>query len=387
MTKADKTYAVVGAGVFGSWTAYQLRRAGHNVILLDAYGPANMRASSSGESRIIRASYGKDEIYTRMAVKSLSQWDAFFKRTGRSLLYRTGVLWIAKPDNAYANDSRETLRKVGVPFKDLSFSEVHKLYPQIQLEPGAGAIYEPDSGALMARDAVQVLVAQFVRDGGAFRHAAVRTPEGSGHLKQILTSDGAAVRADSFVFACGPWLGKVLPDILGKRIFPTRQEVFFFGVPPGDRRFEPPQLPVWIDFGDNRGMYGFPDLDTRGFKVAFDLHGSAFDPDTGSRFPSRQKIDEARAYVSERFPALANSPIVGSRVCQYENTSNGDFVIDRHPAFDNVWICGGGSGHGFKHGPAVGEYTAARVTGASEPAVQPRFSLASKSTVEHRSVI
>ncbi|HWE00560.1 MAG TPA: FAD-dependent oxidoreductase, partial [Bryobacteraceae bacterium] len=362
VTKTDKTYAVVGAGVFGSWTAYQLRRAGYNVILLDAYGPANMRASSSGESRIIRAAYGKDEIYTRMAVKSLSQWDAFFERIGRSLLYRTGVLWIAKPDNAYANDSRETLRQVGVAFKDLTFSEVHKLYPQIQLEPGAGAIFEPDSGALMARDAVQALVAQFIRDGGVFRHAAVRTPEASGHLEQILTSDGAPVRADAFVFACGPWLGKVLPDILGKRIFPTRQELFFFGVPPGDRRFEPPQMPVWIDFGDNRGMYGFPDLDTRGFKVAFDLHGPEFDPDTGSRFPSRQKIAEARAYVSERFPALAKSPIVGSRVCQYENTSNGDFVIDRHPAFDNVWICGGGSGHGFKHGPAVGEYTAARVT-------------------------
>src|SRR5947209_9922843 len=113
-------------------------------------------------------------------------------------------------------------------------------------------------------------------------------------------------------------------------------------------------------------MYGYPDLDTRGFKVAFDLHGPEFDPDTGDRFPSPQKSEGARAYVAERFPGLAKSPIVGSRVCQYENTSNGDVVIDRHPAFDNVWICGGGSGHGFKHGPAVGEYTAARVLGAAD---------------------
>jgi glycine/D-amino acid oxidase-like deaminating enzyme len=83
---------------------------------------------------------------------------------------------------------------------------------------------------------------------------------------------------------------------------------------------------------------------------------------------------------------LANAPIVDSRVCQYENTSNGDFIIDRHPGFDNVWIAGGGSGHGFKHGPAVGEYTAARVTGSDTPPIEPRFSLASKGLQQHRSV-
>jgi glycine/D-amino acid oxidase-like deaminating enzyme len=134
-------------------------------------------------------------------------------------------------------------------------------------------------------------------------------------------------------------------------------------------------------------MYGFPDLEGRGFKVAFDLHGPAFDPDNGSRFPTPVKIEEARKYVADRFPALANSPIIGSRVCQYENTSNGDFVIDRHPSLENVWICGGGSGHGFKHGPAIGEYMAARVTGSPEPPVQARFSLATKGTEQHRSVV
>ena len=174
--------------------------------------------------------------------------------------------------------------------------------------------------------------------------------------------------------------------MLGKRIFPTRQEVFFFGIPAGDRSFEPPQIPVWIDFSDDRGMYGFPDLESRGFKVAFDKHGPEIDPDSVNRFTNPDKIRAVREYVSERFPALANSPIVDSRVCQYENTSNGDFVIDRHPAFENVWIAGGGSGHGFKHGPAVGEYAAARVTGASAPAVEPRFSLVSKGTEQNRAV-
>ncbi|MGI8959043.1 MAG: N-methyl-L-tryptophan oxidase [Bryobacteraceae bacterium] len=386
MGSGAQTYAVIGAGTFGAWTAYHLRRAGHNVTLIDEYGPANSRASSGGESRIIRASYGKDEVYTRMAIRSLALWDAFFARSGRNLLHRTGVLWMAKQDNAYANESRNTLRKLGVEYEDLSHAELHKRYPQISVDENVNAIFEPDSGALMARRAVEAVVAQFARDGGVYQHAAVRTPEGHGKIAQIATTDNKSIAADAYVFACGAWLAKVFPDILRQRIFPTRQEVLFFGIPAGDRRFEPPQMPVWIDFIDDRGMYGFPDLEDRGFKVAFDRHGPEIDPDTANRFVSPEKIAAARAYVGERFPALSNAPVVDSRVCQYENTSNGDFVIDRHPAFENVWIAGGGSGHGFKHGPAVGEYAAARVTGVAAPAVEPRFSLASKGTEQNRAV-
>jgi sarcosine oxidase len=321
-----------------------------------------------------------------MAIRTLAMWDAFFARAGRNLLHRTGVLWMAKQDNAYAKESRDTLRKVGVEFQDLSPTELNKHYPQIHVDANVNAIFEPNSGALMARQAVEAVVAQFVGDGGVYQHTAVRTPEGHGTLAHITTADNKTITADAYVFACGAWLAKVFPEILGHRIFPTRQEVFFFGIPPGDRRFEPPRMPVWIDFSDDRGMYGFPDLEDRGFKVAFDKHGPEIDPDTANRFASSDKITAARAYVAERFPALANSPIVDSRVCQYENTSNGDFVIDRHPAFENVWIAGGGSGHGFKHGPAVGEYVAARLTGATTPAVEPRFSLASKGTQQKRAV-
>ena len=379
-------YVVVGAGVFGAWTAYHLRRAGHDVTLIDQYGPANARASSGGESRIIRCSYGPDELYTRMALRSLTLWPEFFHRAGVDLFHPTGVLWMAKPGNRYVEQSRETLRKTGVKFQDLSPVDLKTRYPQMHLDPAAIAILEPDSGALMARQAVAAVVEQFIRDGGAYHLARIPPPKETTRLREIRTSDGVAFTADAFVFACGPWLGRVFPEVLGRRIFPTRQEVVFFGIPPGDRRFEPEQMPVWIDFSDDRGMYGFPDLDRRGFKVAFDLHGPAFDPDSGNRIITADRVREARRYVQERFPALAAMPVVDSRVCQYENTSNGDFVIDRHPALENVWLAGGGSGHGFKHGPAVGEYVAARVTGAPTPAVEPRFSLASKGTRQSRAV-
>lgn len=379
-------YAVIGAGVFGAWIAYSLRRRGHEVLLIDQYGPANSRASSGGESRIIRAAYGPDEVYTRMAARSLHLWTAFFARTGVNLLHRIGVLWLLKPNDARLEQSREVLRKVGVQFQDLSPADLQRSYPQMHVEPDTVAIFEPDSGALMARQAVAAVVEQFVRDGGLYRHAAVERPAGTGKLTSLTTVDGGSIIAGAYVFACGPWLGKVLPGVLADRIFPTRQEVLFFGLNPGDRAFQAPQLPIWLDYTDNRGMYGFPDLERRGFKVACDVHGPAFDPDTGHRVASTEGIDAARSYLKERFPALAGAPIVDSRVCQYENTSNGDLILDRHPGLENVWIAGGGSGHGFKHGPAIGEYMAARVTGLAEPAVEPRFLLASKGTQKHRSV-
>jgi glycine/D-amino acid oxidase-like deaminating enzyme len=214
-------------------------------------------------------------------------------------------------------------------------------------------------------------------------NAAVLEPKGSGKLASIATSGGDSIHAGVFIFACGPWLPKVFPDLLGQRIFPTRQEVFFFGVPPGDSRFEPPALPTWINLGDDEA-YGMPDLEHRGLKVAIDRHGPPFDPDTGRRVVTPEGLEEARRYAQHLFPAMKDAPVVESRVCQYENTSNGDFLIDRHPAFENVWLAGGGSGHGFKHGPVLGEYVAARITEGG--AVEPRFTLAAKEEIQHRAV-
>lgn len=383
MTKASYDVVVVGAGCFGAWTAWHLRKAGQSVLLLDRYGPANARASSAGESRVIRMSYGPDEVYTRFSNRSLTQWKSFFDAVGRpELFHRTGVLWMAKGEDPAAKASLLTLAKVGIPHERLGEDEIRKRYPQIAVIPGGWAIWEPESGALLARRAVQAVVADAVRAGADYAVADVLPPSGKGRLGEIKTASGEPIRAGGFVFACGPWLGKVVPEALEGRIFPTRQQVLFFGVPPGDARFAPPAMPTWLDFEGN--FYGIPDLETRGFKVASDAHGPPFDPDLGERVVTPDAIAQGKAFVAQRFPALKDAPVVETRVCQYENTSTGDFVIDRHPGFDNVWVAGGGSGHGFKHGPAVGEYTSERVLkgGAGEP----RFGLATKERIQKRSV-
>ncbi len=377
--------AVVGAGVFGAWTAYHLARSGKKVVLLDAYGPANSRASSAGESRIIRMGYGPDEIYTRWAVRSLELWQEFFRRVDRPLFHRTGVLWMAGADDRYVRNTLETLTRVGVRFERLEKPELEKRYRQIAFDGVAWGLLEPESGALMARQAVQAVVEQAQKDGIEYVRAAVAPPSGKnqrGRLAEVRTSTGETIRAASFVFACGPWLGKVFPELLSERIFPTRQEVFFFGAPGGDRSFAPPAMPTWIALADE--MYGIPELESRGFKIAFDRHGPRFDPDQGGRVATPEGLEAARQYLAKRFPRLKDAPVVETRVCQYENTSNGDFLIDRHPDWENVWLVGGGSGHGFKHGPALGEYVAARLAGTGT--AEPRFSLVTKQKVQKRAV-
>jgi sarcosine oxidase len=382
---ATKLYdvAVVGAGVFGAWIGLHLARRGKRVLLLDAYGPGHSRSSSGDESRIIRMGYGADEIYTQWSQRSLIQWKELFLATGNEALFqKTGVLWLAEAENPQLQATKSVLQRNGVEFEELNGVAMVRRYPQINLDGIASGIYEPESGVLMARRAVAAVVAEAIRAGVEFKLTAIAEPRGNDAIENIAGSSGEQFAATQFVFACGAWLAKLFPEILGDRIFPTRQSVFYFGIPGGDQRFSPPALPTWLIKNDE--CYGMPDLESRGLKIALDKHGERVDPDTQSRMVTREEVDEIRRYVAHRFPALADAPIVETRVCQYENTSNGDFLIDRHPTLDNVWFAGGGSGHGFKHGPAVGEYITSRLLDESEP--ENRFLFGKKERVQRRTV-
>ena len=378
---------VIGAGVFGAWSARFLQKSGAKILLVDAYGPGNSRSSSGGESRIIRMGYGPDEIYTRFAMRSLPLWKEIFAEAGRpELFHKTGVLWIAPDSYQYAIDSLSTLQNNGVGCEQLTVRDLRRRYPQISFEDDAWGIFEPHSGVLMARRAVRAVVDQALAAGGDYRNLGIARPSGQRKLESIATSTGEKISAGSFVFACGSWLPKIFPDVLGSRIFVSRQEILFFGVPPGERQFTQPAMPTWLYLKDE--FYGMPDIESRGFKVAHDRHGAPVDPDTQSRVASPEAVESAKEFVARRFPALKNAPVVETRVCQYENTSNGDFLIDRHPQLENVWLVGGGSGHGFKHGPAVGEYVAAQVTRSAQTFTkpEPRFSLATKMSTQNRAV-
>ncbi len=376
--------AVIGAGVFGSWIAYRLVSEGKRVALVDAYGAGNSRASSGGETRILRFSYGAGEIYTRMAVRALELWREFLHGCPETLFHATGALIAAPAGDAMLHASREAMLGAGAHFETLDSEQLRRRFPQISFPEDSAAVFEPSSGALLARRLTNAVASAARRKGAEILRGRVETPSGAGRLPCVLTTAGSLIEAETFVFSCGPWLAGLFPQLLGERIFPTRQEIFFFGIPAGDTRFGPDALPVWLDRTDPRLPYGIPDIENRGVKVAFDLHGPPFDPDSGERIVSAESIAAAREYLARRFPALNDAPLVESRVCQYENTSSGDFLIDRHPEFDNVWIAGGGSGHGFKHGPAVGEYVADLIVGRRTP--EPRFALAANHTKQDRTV-
>jgi sarcosine oxidase len=261
---------VIGAGVFGAWTAWQLRRRGQNVLLVDAWGPSHDRASSGGESRLTRTTYGAAALYSQMAWQSLEQWRWLSASQELPLFHPIGVLFFFPRVEPYVTQTLEVHRALGIPLETLERPALAKRFPQISWEGVDIGLYEPTLGALMARRAVQSLVAIFVRDGGHYRQAAIAAPaaDGASRLSMISTAAQEALRAERYVFACGAWLPKLFPQVLGSRIFPTRQEVFFFTPPPGDTRFEPGALPGWADFNEGDIFYGFPDLEGRGFKIA-----------------------------------------------------------------------------------------------------------------------
>ncbi|HKF21406.1 MAG TPA: FAD-dependent oxidoreductase [Candidatus Angelobacter sp.] len=377
-------FAIIGAGVFGAWTARYLRRSGASVVLIDAYGPGNSRSSSGGETRILRTGYGPDELYTRWAMRSVPLWREFFAETGRDLFQRTGVMWVSDASDAHVWQMWELLNRLGVRCEKLNAPDLSRRYPHLRFSDAALAVLEPESGVLMARHAVDALVKDLLQHRVEYRTAAVVEPKGKGRLEEIKTRSGESIAAGTFVFACGAWLPKLFPQVLGARIFPTRQEVFFLGVPAGSDSFSSPNMPAWLHHTHPDRPYALPDIENRGFKIAFDTHGPEFDPDNGERMVSKTSVERLRLYLKEHVPALADSTVVETRVCQYENTWNGDFLIDRHPELNNVWFAGGGSGHGFKHGPAVGEYLSGQIL--NNAAAEQRFSLASKQTWKARGV-
>lgn len=357
--KTKPHVAVIGAGAFGGWTALHLIESGARVTLLDAWGPGNSRSSSGGETRVMRGTYGPDQPYTELAARALSLWAKYERKWKQTFLHRSGVLWMATGrDDAFERGSVQMLRAAEIKFQEFSSSQMRKRWPQINFERIEWGIFEPECGYLDSRASCHAVVDAFVAAGGMYKQLAVRGDDLENHpLRKLALSDGSQMKANFYIFACGPWLGTLFPQTIGSFIKATKQDVFFFGSPAGDDRFDDRHMPVWAD---HRGhfRYGIPGSDRRGFKIADDTRGPEFDPTCGERLVSQEALNNIREYVAFRFPALKNAPLVETRVCQYEQTPDSHFIIDRHPQNPNVWLLGGGSGHGFKHGPAIAELVA-----------------------------
>jgi glycine/D-amino acid oxidase-like deaminating enzyme len=377
MTTARSSHSnvvVVGAGVMGAWTALLAQRQGWSTTLVDAFGAGHSRATSGDETRIIRASHGADTFYATWSREARQAWIGLGDATGEPLFVQAGALWFAHADHGFEAASEATLRGLGIPVERLSPKVLSTRWPQLAADDLAFAVFEPEAGLLMARRGVAAVARRFEAEGGRLDVALVSLGRRRGRrLEAIVTGDGRRITADQFVFAVGPWLPRLFPDVAGDLVRVTKQDVVFVGPPAGDRRFAADALPCWVDYG--AAFYGIPSVEGRGMKLAPDRYGPIFDPSNGERIVDPESVRLARRYLARRFPDLASAPVVETRVCQYETTPDSHFVIDRHPGLDNAWLVGGGSGHGFKHGPVIGRHVVGRLDGARLAPGEERFGL------------
>lgn len=367
---------VVGAGAFGGWAALSLQERGLQVLSLDAYGPSNPLAASAGESRQIRSTYGDSLRYSRWAIEAVKRWRLREQEFGRKLLYEGPRLQLANTWSPSLIAQRKIFDQLKIPYDILDRAQLRARYGQINFDDIEFAFVETTTAAAVkAQESMQLVSEFFQKKGGEFRIARVTPGPATGRrMAAVKTESGETIAGGQFVFACGPWSGLTLPKVMG-RVTATRSEYHYWSIPRGDDRFTWPNLPDWND--QAQGGYGFADRGT-GLKYAPKGQGRVVhNPDSTDRLPDPKLLQAGREYLAHRFPAMRNAPSVGSHVCSIERVGNEDFVIDRHPDYDNVWIASGGGGHGFKHGPLVGEYIADRVLGRKsfDPDAEQAFTL------------
>ncbi len=374
--------AVVGAGAFGAWTALHLQQSGAQVVLLDQYGPANSRATSGGETRGVRTGYGDRPhglLWTRWAKRAIERWREWDEQWRDMLLPRVffamSDLIVRDEWTDFMEDTRKHWDETGVRYDVLDADEVARRWPVIDVSGMTVALHEHDAGVVRARRAVESVVEVFRQAGGRVETAWAGPGSVTGRRLNALEirPSGDAVFAGTFVFALGPWFPKAFPALMGSRLRIPVGNVAYFRTPPGDNRYSHPNLPSW----NFPGVTGWPALtpDNRGFRVRTGGRGPE-DPDTSRRLLLPEELERPRAVVSERFPGLADAPVSETRACHYEVSATRNFILDRHPEFDNAWLAGGGSAEGFKFGPVVGEYLAGRILGTeTDPELAEGFRL------------
>jgi glycine/D-amino acid oxidase-like deaminating enzyme len=344
---------VVGAGTFGASLAWQLARDGVAVTLVDQFEPGDGRATSGGESRLIRSGHGADAFYTASARRARELWRELEAESGEDLLVECGLVWFAHGDEGWEAATRPVFDVQGIPYARLAPEEGARLFPSWSPAGLEFLLHEPEAGVLRAQRAVQAL-ARMAAAHGAEVVRARATPDGA----RVRLDDGRTLEADAVVWSCGAWLGGLFPGLAP--VVSTRQELYFFA---GGPAWQAAAVPAFVDY--DAAIYGTRDHDALGVKAASDHDGPPLAPDAA--LPPASAAGEAtvRAFLAERFPDLAAAPLTGSKTCRYELTPDGHFLAARHPEHPAVWLFGGGSGHGFKHGPAMAERMAVALRGGA----------------------
>lgn len=350
---------VVGAGAFGAGAADALARRGWRVTVVEQDEPAGPRSTSGDATRLLRFGHGlfdPDGWYTASAWKARSLWKELEEDAGRSLLVESGVVWFVHGDGEDEAASEAMLRRQGIPVSRVAPADLAAVFPSIEAGDLSSALYEPAGGVLRVAEAVRALIARARRSGADLITARAHPAEDGSAVVE-----GRVLGADLTVWACGPWLARLFPHDVELTV--TRQEVFYFDA---GAAWTAAEVPAWID-SSGCEPYGHADVARSGVKMLSDRPGPPFDVESEERASDPDELELIRSALGWRFPDLAGAPLRSASVCQYELTADRHFLVSPFRDDRSVWILGGGSGHGAKHAPALGEHLADRLEGAADP--------------------
>ena len=366
------TVIVVGAGINGVTSAIELKKRGHKVILVDPGPLPHPLAASTDISKAVRAAYGPDEDYTALADRCIELWRKWNAKFGIELYHETGVLFVCQhpmQPGDFEYESCRVLEKQGHRFERFDSFTFHQRFPAFAEDRFQDGFFDPDAGYVESGRVVATLIGHAKSLGVELREHARFTAldESDRRVEGIVLEDRHRINGDAVIMATGAWTPYLLP--FTKKFLRSTAHPVFHLRPKQPNFFLPERFPFFGADISTTGYYGFP-LNQGVVKIANHGPGREMSPDSPERVVTREDENDLRKFLRSTIPALAEAPIVYTRVCMYCDTNDGDFWIARDPERPNLTITTGDCGHGFKFAPVLGELIADAVEGKPNPFLQ-----------------
>jgi glycine/D-amino acid oxidase-like deaminating enzyme len=364
-----RSIIVVGAGIFGVTAARELRARGWRVTVVDPGPVPRPAAASTDISKVVRMDYGADEFYTALAESSLVGWERWNSAWETPLYHQDGFLLLATgtmEPGGFEHESFAVLHRRGHAPERLRAGDLNRRFSGWAADRYHDGYFNRRAGWVESGKVLARLAAEAEAHGVTFLQdlAFDGLLESGSHVTGVRTSDGTDLRADLVLVACGAWTPALLPHLAGV-MWATGQPVVHFGAGRA-AEWRAPRFPVWGADISRTGWYGFPALADGTIKIGHHGTGRRVRPDE-PRHVLPGELARFREFLRESLPALRDAPIVGTRLCLYCDTFDGDFWIDHDPDRAGLVVAAGDSGHGFKFAPVLGTVTADIVEGRPNP--------------------
>ena len=352
---------VVGLGAMGSAAAAHAAQRGLRVLGVERFGRVHELGSSGGRSRIIRKAYFEHPAYVPLVSRAYDLWKALERETGLDIVRDTGVLLVGVEDDAALGNARASAQLHGIPFDELSATQIAHRFPRFAPRSGERAIFEAQAGLVIPEAAIEAHL-RVAESAGAqlfFDTKIERWQAGRDGSLVVIGANGVRYETRRLAICLGPWFEDIARDV-GIPLVVERRVAHWFA--PGAAGYGPADIPTFLISRPEWPslLYGFPDLGD-GVKVAFHMLGAAAHADSVDRTVAAADIEPVRAALEAWIPG-ATQRYLGGKVCLYTLTPDEHFVIGFHPADERIVLAGGFSGHGFKFASAVGEVLADLLT-------------------------